>query len=51
MVLTSLVLITFFLFVVDVFWSWLLSREVINVLPSESERPAQVQTGEPVTEW
>jgi preprotein translocase SecE subunit len=50
-VLTSLVLITFFLFVVDVFWSWLLSREVINVLPSESERPKMEKSGEPVTDW
>jgi preprotein translocase SecE subunit len=50
-VLTSLVLLTLFLFVVDVFWSWLLSREVVGVLPSERDRPAQVKTAEPVTDW
>jgi preprotein translocase SecE subunit len=50
-VLTTLVLLTLFLFVVDVFWSWLLSREVVGVLPSERDRPAQVKTAEPVTDW
>jgi len=50
-VLTSLVLLTLFLFVVDVFWAWVLSRRVVNVLPTEEERPTQVRTAEPVTEW
>jgi preprotein translocase SecE subunit len=50
-VLVSLVLLTLFLFVVDVFWSWLLSREMIGVLPGESDRPAQVQSAEPVKDW
>ena len=50
-VLTSLLLLTLFLFVVDIFWSYLLSRELIGVLPGESDRPAQVQTAEPVKDW
>ncbi|HKB36477.1 MAG TPA: preprotein translocase subunit SecE [Gemmataceae bacterium] len=37
-VLTSLILLTVFLFVVDVFWGWLLSRSWIAVLPTEEER-------------
>lgn len=37
-VLVSLVLITLFLFVVDIFWSFVLSREIVKVLPSKSER-------------
>lgn len=37
-VLVSLVLITLFLFVVDVFWGFLLSREWVSVLPTEEER-------------
>jgi preprotein translocase SecE subunit len=38
-VLTSLILITVFLFVIDVFWGWLLSRELVSVLPTASEKP------------
>ena len=38
-VLTSLVLITVFLFVIDVFWGWLLSRELVGVLPTAAEKP------------
>jgi len=34
-----------------VFWAWVLSRRVVNVLPTEEERPTQVRTAEPVTEW
>jgi preprotein translocase SecE subunit len=37
-VLTSLFLLTLFLFVVDVFWGWLLSRSWIAVLPTEEEK-------------
>lgn len=50
-VLASLVIITLFLFVVDVFWNWLLSRNIISVLPTEQDRPAQVKDSNPVTEW
>jgi preprotein translocase SecE subunit len=35
-VLTTLLIMTLFLLVVDVFWGWLLSREVIGVLPARS---------------
>jgi preprotein translocase SecE subunit len=37
-VLTSLILLTIFLFVVDVFWGWILSRKYIAVLPTEEEK-------------
>jgi preprotein translocase SecE subunit len=50
-VLTSLVIITVFLFVVDVFWNWLLSRNIISVLPTEADKPALVKDSNPVTEW
>ena len=52
-VLTCLVLLTFFLFVVDMFWNALLSREWIGVLPSERDRNEQVkdQDAKPVTDW
>lgn len=44
-VLTTVFIITMFLFIVDVFWGWFLSRELINVLPSEAEtRVNQEQT-------
>ena len=35
-VLTTTLLLTLFLLIVDLFWGWLLSREVINVLPGRS---------------
>ena len=38
-VLSSLILITVFLFMIDVFWGFLLSREMISVLPTASEKP------------
>jgi preprotein translocase SecE subunit len=52
-VLVSLILITVFLFVVDVFWGWLLSRPIIGVLPTEAERQAESknQSTEPVKDW
>jgi preprotein translocase SecE subunit len=53
-VLTSLFLLTLFLFVVDVFWSWLLSRDIVHVLPTAADRAAQVSTDkspEPVKDW
>ncbi|MBO0700784.1 MAG: preprotein translocase subunit SecE [Zavarzinella sp.] len=53
-VLTSLVLLTLFLFVVDVFWSWLLSRDLIHVLPTHEDRAAQMskdKSPEPVKDW
>lgn len=36
-VLITVFIITMFLFVVDIFWGWLLSREMVNVLPSDEE--------------
>jgi preprotein translocase SecE subunit len=39
-VLVCLLLLTMFLFVVDVFWNFVLSREVVRVLPTAEERKA-----------
>jgi preprotein translocase SecE subunit len=50
-VLITVFIITLFLFVVDVFWGYFLSRSFIGVLPSDEElgqnKPQQVNT----TEW
>jgi preprotein translocase SecE subunit len=43
-VLTTLLLMTLFLLVVDVFWGWLLSRSVIGVLPA---RATNTNSGQP----
>jgi preprotein translocase SecE subunit len=49
-VLITVFIITLFLFVVDIFWGWFLSRELINVLPSDAEtrgnQSKQVNTNE-----
>jgi len=53
-VLTSLFLLTLFLFVVDVFWGWTLSRSIVGVLPTEADRAAQTSkdtSAEPVRDW
>ncbi|HKA08521.1 MAG TPA: preprotein translocase subunit SecE [Gemmataceae bacterium] len=56
-VLTSLILLTVFLFLVDVFWGWLLSQPWIAVLPTQAEKEAAGltrdadQKGEEVTDW
>jgi preprotein translocase SecE subunit len=52
-VLTSLVLLTLFLFIVDMFWGFVLSREIVNILPTEAEREAAVtnKDAEPVKDW
>jgi preprotein translocase SecE subunit len=56
-VLTSLILLTVFLFVVDIFWGWLLSQPWIAVLPTQAEKEAAGltrdadQKGEEVTDW
>ncbi|WP_020471211.1 preprotein translocase subunit SecE [Zavarzinella formosa] len=50
-VLTSLVLITVFLFVIDVFWGWLLSRELVGVLPTDKEKPAVVKDNQTPLDW
>jgi preprotein translocase SecE subunit len=52
-VLTSLILLTLFLFVVDIFWGFILSREIVGILPSAKEREEAVPKGtaEPVKEW
>lgn len=49
-VLVSLVLLTLFLFVVDMFWSWFLSQEWVMILPTQSELPPK-EDSKPVTEW
>jgi preprotein translocase SecE subunit len=36
-VLITVFIITLFLFLIDIFWGWLLSRELVNVLPSDAE--------------
>ena len=35
-VLTTTLLMALFLLVVDLFWGWLLSREIVGVLPSKA---------------
>jgi preprotein translocase SecE subunit len=42
-VLVTTVLLTGFLMAVDVFWGWLLSREVVGVLPTRDPAAATVQ--------
>ncbi len=41
-VLVTVALLTMFLLVVDLFWGWLLSRELVGVLPPKSKTPAGV---------
>jgi len=41
-VLVTVALLTAFLLVVDLFWGWLLSRELVGVLPPKSKTPAGV---------
>jgi len=56
-VLTSLILLTVFLFVVDIFWGWLLSHPWIGVLPTQAEKDAAgltreaQQQGEDHNDW
>jgi preprotein translocase SecE subunit len=53
-VLTTLFLLTVFLFVVDLFWNAVLSSRYIAVLPTEAERAAATQgdrNPEPVKDW
>jgi preprotein translocase SecE subunit len=49
-VLITVFIITMFLFIVDIFWGWFLSRSIINVLPSDEEtsgsKTKQVNTNE-----
>jgi preprotein translocase SecE subunit len=49
-VLTTIILLTLFLFVVDVFWGWLLSQSWVHVLPTSEEIPKPEQA-KPVTHW
>jgi preprotein translocase SecE subunit len=46
-VLTTTLIMTLFLLVVDLFWGWLLSRQTVGVLPSRS---TNVQKGQEVQE-
>jgi preprotein translocase SecE subunit len=52
-VLTTLILLTLFLFVVDMFWNTLLSREWVGVLPTAKEQAEYRSEGDtrPVTDW
>ena len=53
-VLTTLFLLTVFLFVVDLFWNAVLSSRYVGVLPTEAERAAATQgdrNPEPVRDW
>jgi preprotein translocase SecE subunit len=53
-VLTTLILLTFFLFVVDLFWNAVLSSRFIGVLPTEKDRQEAVgadRNPEPVKDW
>ena len=55
-VLVCLLLMTLFLFVVDVFWNFLLSREMVNVLPTAAEQKAATEASrhtdpEAVKDW
>lgn len=48
-VLVTVFIITMFLFIVDVFWGWILSRDLIGVLPGEADKivqPKQLNTNE-----
>jgi preprotein translocase SecE subunit len=45
-VLVTLAIMTLFLFVVDIFWGWLLSRSFIGVLPSKQEHNKQNTPGQ-----
>ena len=47
-VLVSLLLLTLFLFVVDIFWNFILSREVVNVLPTAADRKAAAEQNQRV---
>jgi preprotein translocase SecE subunit len=53
-VLVTLFLLTVFLFVVDMFWSGILSSRYVGVLPTQAERDAATQgdrNPEPVKDW
>lgn len=50
-VLVTVFIITMFLFVVDVFWGTLLSREIVGILPSESEKQRGQTTQVNPNEW
>jgi preprotein translocase SecE subunit len=41
-VLVTVVVLTLFLLVIDLFWGWLLSRKYIEVLPAKDDKPALV---------
>ena len=50
-VLATVILMTLFLLVVDLFWGWLLSRKYIAVLPPSSEQTAPVDPSQGGTDW
>lgn len=45
-VLTTTLLLALFLLVVDLFWGWLLSRQVVGVLPSRASTPEKTEAGQ-----
>jgi preprotein translocase SecE subunit len=50
-VLVTVFIITFFLFIVDIFWGFLLSRSWIGVLPSEEEKQQRTTQQVNPNEW
>jgi preprotein translocase SecE subunit len=51
-VLTTVLLLTVFLFVVDIAWGWLLSRNVVGVLRVDPNRPAiNRDKDKDITDW
>ncbi|HEY8505158.1 MAG TPA: preprotein translocase subunit SecE [Gemmataceae bacterium] len=51
-VLTTVFLLTLFLLAVDLFWGWILSREIVGIIPGSSfTQPAQAQKADEKIEW
>lgn len=50
-VLVTVILMTGFLFVVDIFWGWFLSRDLINVLPTTEQKNKNQTTRVITNEW
>ena len=50
-VLTTTLILTLFLLVVDLFWGWLLSREQVGVLPGRSNQPDKSGKGGQQAKW
>jgi len=50
-VLVTVVLLTVFLLIIDLFWGWLLSRELVGVLPSSKKTGGDAQTQSDTPAW